>query len=507
MKTMLRWDLAITLLLFGFFAYHLHRDNAEKVHTYHQERVRQMQMQYDTILKAQSGLADLLFSTRIDKEEVLLLMARAERGDETEQAALRKALYETLLPLYRELRHHGIPYLHFHTSDSRSFLRFDHPDHYGDDLSAFRRSVVRANRELKTVRVFEAGRFYNGFRNVYPLRYRGEHVGSVELSFSFSNIRDYLNHVSPADYDFIVKKELLETNLLASERSRYKPCDLCSAYLFDSAVAAANPPGQVGSESRRRIMERLAETLKTRTERGSSFSLSPELEERYYALTCLSVKDLQKRHIAYILSMSEDPMMGELQLSYKKSLLLVGLFTLFFATVAYLLYLRKYQSDAFWRASLDYQTRAYDHRSCQEHIIRLVRFHQSEGQSCSLAILGIDGIDLFRKTHGEESAEQILAALAALLQGTVRSSDLICRWSDDAFIVVLDTDLETAEHVAEKIRMQIEKHPFENAGHLTASIGLTELEPDDTEEACFKRADLARYRAKERGGNCSVTYG
>jgi diguanylate cyclase (GGDEF)-like protein len=507
MKTVLRWDLAIILLLFGFFAYHLHLDNVDKARTYHQERVQQMQLQYDTIIKAQTNLVDLLFNTWIDKEEVLSLMARAKRGDAGKQEAVRNALYQKLLPLYREIRRHGISYLHFHTVDNRSFLRLGTPDRYGDDLSVFRRSVVRANREHVTVRGFEEGRTFNGFRNVYPLRYRGEHIGSVEMSFSFDNVRDYLSYVFPAAYDFIIRKSLLERTLLPAERSRYKACGVCSDYLFDTAVTAANTREELTAETKQRIKEQIAGRLQTHTRSGMSFSLSPKLDDRYYALTYLSVTNLLGDHVAYIVSLREDPMMQELQLSFKKSLLLVGFFALFFVGIAYLVYLKKRQRDAFWRANLDYLTHSYSRQSCHKRIMQMVQSHHAQHKACSMLLLDIDRFSHLNSTYGQSAGDQALVTLVDLLKRTVRGSDIICRWSGDSFVVIVDTDLRTAERVAEKIRKKVETHRFDAMGQLSVSIGITELEPgDDTEEGCFKRADMALYRAKEKGGNCCVTY-
>ena len=47
----------------------------------------------------------------------------------------------------------------------------------------------------------------------------------------------------------------------------------------------------------------------------------------------------------------------------------------------------------------------------------------------------------------------------------------------------------------------MENCEFEKVGHVTVSIGLTLIRPDDNEESVFKRIDTCLYEAKETGRN------
>lgn len=72
--------------------------------------------------------------------------------------------------------------IHLHTRDNRSFLRNWKLDHYGDDLSSFRKAVVYTNRMNKPVVTFEAGRAGLLLRAIVPINDKDtKHLGSLEF--------------------------------------------------------------------------------------------------------------------------------------------------------------------------------------------------------------------------------------------------------------------------------------------------------------------------------------
>ena len=58
--------------------------------------------------------------------------------------------------------------------------------------------------------------------------------------------------------------------------------------------------------------------------------------------------------------------------------------------------------------------------------------------------------------------------------------------------------------ISEQLREHISQAEFESIGHLTCSIGLTEVQTNDTDQAVFDRADKAMYEAKLNGRNCVI---
>jgi methyl-accepting chemotaxis protein len=94
----------------------------------------------------------------------------------------RNALLNFLLPAYKSLKEkYGIAQFQFHLPDAKSFLRLHKPEKYGDDLSAFRKTVVNSNKDHKEIKGLEVGVGDLGLRVVKPvLSTSGLHLGTVE---------------------------------------------------------------------------------------------------------------------------------------------------------------------------------------------------------------------------------------------------------------------------------------------------------------------------------------
>jgi diguanylate cyclase (GGDEF)-like protein len=99
----------------------------------------------------------------------------------------------------------------------------------------------------------------------------------------------------------------------------------------------------------------------------------------------------------------------------------------------------------------------------------------------------------------------VLVRIAALLKESVRESDLMARWGGEEFIVALiDTGVDDAYAIAEKIRKSIETDVvlLQMVGYpVTASFGLTGYIEYDTIDTMLKRVDDALYEAKVNGKN------
>ncbi|NYZ16414.1 HAMP domain-containing protein [Azospirillum sp. RWY-5-1] len=97
----------------------------------------------------------------------------------------RAGLLALFGPLYDEAhRALAIDQFQFHTAPATSFLRLHSPGKFGDDLSAFRHTVVEANRTGRPVVGVEAGVAGLGIRAVVPVVHDGRPVGTVEFGAS-----------------------------------------------------------------------------------------------------------------------------------------------------------------------------------------------------------------------------------------------------------------------------------------------------------------------------------
>jgi diguanylate cyclase (GGDEF)-like protein len=135
----------------------------------------------------------------------------------------------------------------------------------------------------------------------------------------------------------------------------------------------------------------------------------------------------------------------------------------------------------------------------------LSRSHRSK-LPLSLIMFDLDHFKQINDRFGHLCGDAVLAAVGERMNTVLRGSDLKCRYGGEEFLVLLpDTTLESARHVAESLRGRFEASPVpwnENSVPVTASFGVTGVTPDDVDiTAIIGRADAALYRAKESGRN------
>ncbi len=88
--------------------------------------------------------------------------------------------------------------VHLHTKDSHSFLRSWKPEKFGDDLSSFRKSVVKVNSTKKIVNTFEVGKAGLSIRSVVPIFNGDEHLGSLEFMQGINSVAKAFNRAGDA---------------------------------------------------------------------------------------------------------------------------------------------------------------------------------------------------------------------------------------------------------------------------------------------------------------------
>lgn len=129
---------------------------------------------------------------------------------------------------------------------------------------------------------------------------------------------------------------------------------------------------------------------------------------------------------------------------------------------------------------------------------RAQRFHQP------LSVMAID-LDDFKDvndTFGHASGDMVLIALANLIQSNVREIDLVSRWGGDEFMIVLpNTNLSAAKITAEKLLRLTRNIPLDKNIQTSISIGLAELQPQESAMRLSIRADSALYKSKGAGKN------
>lgn len=160
-------------------------------------------------------------------------------------------------------------------------------------------------------------------------------------------------------------------------------------------------------------------------------------------------------------------------------------------------------------ASTDPLTGISNRRSFIERFDTQIRLAKRRGQNISLLMLDVDCFKDFNDRFGHPAGDVVLADIAKILAARLRDSDLICRFGGEEFAVVLqETDIEGALHIAESLRTAVENHLWQHR-EITISVGASTLAFNrhyeggirQAMDTLIQRSDEALYESKRRGRN------
>jgi diguanylate cyclase (GGDEF)-like protein len=135
------------------------------------------------------------------------------------------------------------------------------------------------------------------------------------------------------------------------------------------------------------------------------------------------------------------------------------------------------------------------------------RRHQSDA-SLWLGVIDIDHFKRVNDGYGHLIGDEVLLLLSRLMRSSFRFHDRLYRFGGEEFVVLMRVSQdEDAAHAFERLRHNVESYVFPRVGHITVSVGFTEVRPGDSPSAAFERADKAVYYAKQNGRNQVASHG
>lgn len=153
-------------------------------------------------------------------------------------------------------------------------------------------------------------------------------------------------------------------------------------------------------------------------------------------------------------------------------------------------------------ASVDRLTGVWNRHYFEELMANETDRVRRYGHTLSLLILDIDKFKAVNDGLGHAAGDAVLRTVAQRLGLGLRSSDSLCRYGGEEFVVVCpDTPLSTAVVLAERLRATVCASATEPAGRVTVSIGVAQYNPEEEWALSMERADAMLYQAKERGRN------
>ena len=120
-----------------------------------------------------------------------------------------------------------------------------------------------------------------------------------------------------------------------------------------------------------------------------------------------------------------------------------------------------------------------------------------------LMMLDMDYFKNVNDSFGHSVGDVTLKKFAEILSDFMADEKaFVGRWGGEEFVIVCyGHSGDEFVQFAENLRKTVEEADFPEIGHITCSIGVTDLKAEDTFDEAFNRIDKAMYTSKENGRN------
>jgi len=152
-------------------------------------------------------------------------------------------------------------------------------------------------------------------------------------------------------------------------------------------------------------------------------------------------------------------------------------------------------------------TKLHNARYLRQFLTSEVKRARRYGSCVSALFLDLDNFKRINDENGHLAGSHVLMEMATIILSSVRDTDIVARYGGDEFVVVLpETGVEQATHVADRIRKKIAGNIFTGGRRLelrlTASFGIASFpEHAQSPQQLVACADTAMYEAKAHGKN------
>lgn len=148
-----------------------------------------------------------------------------------------------------------------------------------------------------------------------------------------------------------------------------------------------------------------------------------------------------------------------------------------------------------WQSDLDPVTSATRRDATETYMARAMSAFREKNIPFGILFLRVEGLPGFRARFGTEAASSFLRLVARTLEGALGMAEVVGRWAEDQFLVLLlGCEEEALRSMRERVRRIVAGEGIEWWGErhsLPVSIGEASIRPDDTLEMLIDRAQAS----------------
>lgn len=458
----------------------------------HEERQVALHI-YDNTFKQLNEKYELLAQSIISDEQIIKAF---ERGD-------RQRLLSLTAPIYNDLLAEN-PYLsimHFHTKETRSFLRLHKPLKYADELGGIRHMIGSVNASKNRLSGIEVGRCGVHYRLALPVfNAQGRHLGAFEFGISI----DYLFDLFSREYGFTPLLLLKKESFARMEEKKG-----LNYTLFGEGYYLVTPS-----------KDPLFDLLDTEV-----------LDEKYTLLSnagrdnlVFGVTDLRNSigedlgKILFVKNLNfytdKIAFVERVTFGLAALILLFSFFLLRKTFTSYIVMIDRYKSvleiknrSLLRLAHTDHLTKISNRKSIEKLLKEELKRANRYRRPLSLIMLDVDDFKKINDTFGYSAGDKVLRQLSRIVSSAIRDTDHFGRWGGEEFIIVTtETPLENALQLGEKIRALLSTADFDGDQKVSCSIGVAPYHHGDDYDRLLSHADIAMYAAKNSGKDRVLSY-
>lgn len=156
-------------------------------------------------------------------------------------------------------------------------------------------------------------------------------------------------------------------------------------------------------------------------------------------------------------------------------------------------------------STIDDLTGLRNRRDFRNNALQEAARYNRGGDPFCILLIDIDYFKQVNDVNGHTCGDKVLIATAELMQNHIRQQDFIARWGGEEFIMmIVNSDITQGTQIAEKIRLAVAKNIVEYEDQeicISITIGVSQINADETLDNCINRADQNLYTGKNNGRN------